>query len=282
MRPKLSEAISAALALILGVAAGRSVQSDPSDLTFMSVGQGDCTVFRTAGATVLIDVGPASADFDAGRQIVVPKLREMGVASVDWILLTHPDLDHVGGLKAVRAAFPRAKVAISAGFRTAPKMLESLRKSQIDESEVMWLHGVVTARIGPCKLAVDCPPVTNDEPDNDGCLFVKLTESEATAVLTGDAPIAVENALKSDLDWRAEILKVGHHGSRTSCGDAWLSAVRPEYAVVSCGLDNRYGHPNRETELRIGSEGARELRTDLQGDIRFDFDGKRFVLARPH
>ena len=277
---RLSLFLAGAIALA-SLAAGLGfgwLRSQPIDeIDFMDVGQGDCTVIRSQGAALLVDVGPASPTFDAGKLIVVPKLRQWGVDSVSLILLTHPDQDHVGGLPALMNRFPSAKVAISDQFRDNPKMLHVLTEAGVSPLDVIWLSKKQPGRLGDFTLTFDCPPYNNAEPDNDGCVFLKVSDGQASAVLTADAPSEIEDEMLPDADWSAQILKVGHHGSKFSCGEEWLRAVRPEFGVISCGQGNTYGDPSPLIEQRLAESNVREFRTDRQGDIRFAVTKGRFA-----
>jgi competence protein ComEC len=104
-----------------------------------------------------------------------------------------------------------------------------------------------------------------------------LVDGGGTAAFSGDAPISVERFVEGSGDWRSEILKAGHHGSRTASDESWIETVHPTYAVISVGRNNHYGHPNREVLDRLTQDGVTILRTDQDGDIEFDYDGKTFI-----
>ena len=244
----------------------------------MSVGQGDCTVFRTEGTTVMIDAGPNTHGFDAGSRIVVPKLRAMGVANVELLILTHPDSDHVGGVTSVLKAYPDTKIAISACFRENKEIRYDLQKWHISDDRVWWLSSVQVAMIGKFRLEIRCPQVAANGPANDGSVFVHLSHGDASAVMSGDAPVMAENQMAALSDWGSVILKAGHHGSRTSTGDRWLAAVRPKIAIISCGRDNSYGHPHRQVVDRLERANIQIMRTDVLGDIRFSARNGKFDL----
>ena len=248
-----------------------------ASLTFLNVGQGDCTVIRAGDATILVDAGPYFRGADAGEKIVLPKLRQMGVNSVNLVILTHPDADHVGGTGAIIRKFPNAKVAISHCYDENAEMLADLRKWGLESSRVWWLDAAQSVKIGDFQLDIRCPQVPKTAPSNNGSVFVKVSDDHASAVLTGDAPIESENLMLREEDWRAEVMKAGHHGSRTSTGDLWLSTVQPRFVVVSCGLENSYGHPHRAVVDKVIKAGATLCRTDKDGDIQFVFSDGHFV-----
>lgn len=259
--------LSLILSLLLSLA---GCQRHPARLIFLQVGQGDCAVFSTAGSTIMVDAGPREGGFDSGERIILPALRRLGIQSVDLILLSHPDLDHVGGLGAICRAMPNARVAASAEFRTWPSMIRSLKEAHIDPGDVVWLPRDSVAKLGRFQLRLYCPSMEGRENDNDGSMCVRISDGHQSAVLTGDAPSEIEEELAQHGNWRADILKAGHHGSRGSTSYPWLRAVGPRWVILSCGRDNRFGHPHKETMDRIREYGAEPLRTDQLGDIEFD------------
>lgn len=252
----------------------------PARLIFLQVGQGDCAVFSTAGTTMLIDAGPMDGSFDAGERIVIPALRRHGVDSVDLILVTHPDRDHIGGLGALHRAFPAASIVASAEFRAWPSMIESMKAAGVELGTVVWLPPDSTAKIGRFEVRMVCPSMDGRENDNDGSVCVRISDGRASAVLTGDAPSEVEDELIPRGDWKAQILKAGHHGSRGSTSTAWLRAVSPSWVIFSCGRDNRFGHPHLETIWRVTELGAKPLRTDRDGDLEFEATGNGWSLTK--
>jgi len=256
-------------------------QSSATRITFLSVGQGDCAVIQSDGRTVLVDAGPKSAHFDAGERIVLPKLRQLGVDQVDLILLSHPDMDHIGGTAAILRAYPDARVVVSAQFRNDAEMTSHVATLGIPASKISWIGSESAGQIGDLRLRLACPPFSAGQEENNGSMFVRVGRGGAWAVFSGDAPSAVENQMSLRGDWSAEVLKAGHHGSRTASGATWLHTVHPQCVVVSCGRDNSYGHPHKETLDRIAAAGASLARTDRDGDIAFELQGNRFVRVTP-
>jgi competence protein ComEC len=258
-----------ALASLVGALAALLPQ-EPTRLTFLSVGQGDCAVFQTSGHTVLIDVGPASKLSDGGKKIVVPDLRRMGIDSIDLILLSHPDMDHIGGLGAVLKSLHVGKIGLPMTFRDYQPLLQHLREAGCNGTEVVWLGPSQKVQVGDFTIEVDCPPWREGEPDNDGSEFVKLSGDKASAVFTGDADATTEAKMTLGHNWSAQVLKLGHHGSRTASSEAWLETVHPQWAIVSCGRNNTYGHPHPSVLNRVQQRGIKVARTDREGDIEFD------------
>jgi competence protein ComEC len=268
--------LPATACVIIGFWLGQT--HDPVDrITFLSVGQGDCAVIQSGDRAVLVDDGPSDPYWDAGERIVVPRLRELGVDRLDLILLSHPDSDHVGGTQAILKAHPEAKVAISSEFKTNSEMESHLAHWRLPKENILWLRSSTTGKIGNLDLQIYCPELPPGGESNDGSMFVKVGHGTESAVLTGDAPMQVESSVSEQGDWRASILKAGHHGSRTATGSTWLNAVGPKWVIISCGKNNRYGHPNAETVERIQHFGSSILRTDRLGDISFEWDRNRLT-----
>ncbi|RYG35643.1 MBL fold metallo-hydrolase [bacterium] len=243
---------------------------EEAKIAFLDVGQGDCIALRAGGRTVLIDSGPSA---DAGRRIVVPRLRELGWEPVSLVLISHPDRDHTAGLGEVMKRWPEAEIAASKQFAGA---------KDFDGFKVKWLATEGRFRLGSWTLDVVNPPLKEGAKDNDASMCLRFTDGKASAIFTGDAPIKTEDWLLAGHPWRADILKAGHHGSRTSTGVDLLAATKPAWVVFSCGKGNPYGHPTPQALKRSKEAGAQVWRTDTQGEADFVSRGGRFVLeSRP-
>lgn len=250
------------------------------ELTFLAVGQGDCTVFREGDYTVLIDAGPKKDKFDAGERIVLPALRAMGVRDIDLVLLSHPDSDHIGGLAAVARRLPIGKVVIPAHFRSHPDMVRGLAEAKIEEGQIVWMDRRTTSKIGEFQLVMDAPPWKSSRPDNDGSMFVWIGAGKSTAEFSGDAGLEAEAIMARRSGWGAQVMHVGHHGSMTASSNAWLTAVHPKIGVISCGRDNEYGHPHAQVLQRLTRAGTQILRTDRDGAITMRSTPDGFVADK--
>lgn len=258
-------------ACIGGVIWSQRPLSDVPRLTFLAVGQGDCTVWQDGDAVILIDAGPKSREgYDAGERIVLPKLRKMGVRDVSAIIITHPDSDHIGGLGALAKRFKDAKIVASAGFRDDEDMQWWLKEAEVDPARVVWIEDRTRIKLEHSSLEVAAPLITPGTSNNDGSLFVRIEHGQGSAVLTGDASMDTEEKMQRRLKWTGQVLKVGHHGSRTSTSEAFVRAVGPEWAVISCGRENRFDHPHPSVVEVLERQKVGLFRTDLQGDVSFD------------
>lgn len=250
-------------------------------LSFIAVGQGDSAVLQSGSHTVLIDVGPRTDTFDAGERIVVPELYRLGVDSIDVVLLSHPDSDHVGGLPAIAKRFRIGVVCIPEGFRHNADMLSWLSRARISPQNVFWLDGEADFSVDRFQVKIIAPPMELGVSDNEGSMFVRIDDGLASAVLTGDAGSATEDLMASkNLDWSAQLVKAGHHGSRWSTGTNWLRKTNPGLAIISVGRNNTYGHPSALVLSRLARAHVPYLRTDQHGTATFVVGNSGFELLR--
>jgi competence protein ComEC len=255
-----------------------------SDLrvTFLSVGEGDAAVVRFPGSRVmLIDAGGSFArGFDPGERIVAPFLWSRKIMHVDYLALSHPDLDHFGGFEFIVRNFSPTLFWMSgeahAGARFAALMDELARRrvslKHLDAASAPLNIGGVTLRcLGPE------PGVSGRR--NNVSMVLRLSYGPSSLLFAGDLEAAGERALiESRIDLRSSILKVPHHGSSTSSSAAFLGAVDPELAVVSLGYLNRYNFPSPEVIARYHEQGVEVLRTDENGAIEVDATRRRIRL----
>ncbi|MFQ5538124.1 MAG: DNA internalization-related competence protein ComEC/Rec2 [Gemmatimonadota bacterium] len=248
------------------------------ELLVMDVGQGDAIALRTpAGRWILVDAGPPPREGGTAR--VVSTLRRRGVRRLDALVLTHPDADHIGGAAAVLRSF-RVGAVIDPG-RAAGKAgyVELLREARrrgvpwrIAEAGETWrMDGVILEVLHPPPG--DAGPRQADFQGrgtaNDVSVVLQVRYGAFDALLTGDAPAAVERRLASRrLHPGLEVLKVGHHGSNTSTDSLLLARTRPAVALISVGRGNRFGHPAPAVLARLRRAGVEVRRTDREGHLR--------------
>jgi competence protein ComEC len=235
------------------------------------VGQGDAIALRSpAGRWLLVDAGVASDRYDAGARVVVPYLARRGVARLEGLIITHADADHMGGAASVIRALRPRWVADPAMAVPKAGYLALLRSTAA--GGVPW----VAARRGT-ELDVDGmvleflypAGVVASEDANDGSVVVRVVFGEFQALLTGDAPAAVELDLVRRYGRRleADVLKLGHHGSATSTSPELLGASGARLGLVSAGRGNRYGHPHPSVLARAEAAGLAIARTDRHGSL---------------
>ena len=270
---RAAAALAAAAALLVLPLAG-GVADHGLELAFLDVGQGDALAIRTpAGRWLLVDAGEADEGWDAGERRVLPFLRARGARRLEALVLTHPHADHVGGAPAVLRGLAVARLIEPGMAVGSPVYLEVLAAAEqrdvtwnaARQDRVLTADGIVLEFLWPDSQALAAP-----EDANDISAVVLLRYGEFTALLMGDAPAWVEERLASrygdGLD--VDVLKAGHHGSRTSTSEAFLARSRPELAVLSAGTRNRYGHPHAEVVARLARHGVAVARTDRDGTVR--------------
>ena len=245
---------------------------------FLDVGQGDAALLRTpAGRWILIDGGPRTPERDAGRRVVVPFLRRAGATAVTVVVATHGDADHLGGVPAVLEAFPPALVLEPGEPLGRPLYLEFL--SAVEASGAAWhparagdrfdIDGVILQVLSPDSAWMAQPVAVNEH----GVVLL-VTFGGTRLVFQADAGLPVEVRLAGRVGG-VDVLKVGHHGSRSATSGGWLDELRPGIAVISVGAHNNYGHPAPEVVARLTAHRVRVYRTDRDGTITYDTDGQR-------
>jgi len=238
-------------------------------LVFLDVGQGDATLVTwPSGRHWLVDAGPGARNEqgrDAGRDVILPAMRILGMKTLDAVVVSHPDFDHYGGLNSVALESPPSNLFVSMDTGMPPsKGFDSLR-AHLDR--MGWrFHAAgggqnLTYGDG-ARCEVVAPGVWRSVPRNQASLVLRFAYDTARALIPGDADsISEAYQVASGEGLRSQILHVGHHGSRHSSSLAWLRLVSPREAVLSYGKTNRYGHPNAEVLARLDSVGARAWRT---------------------
>ena len=247
----------------------------------LDVGQGDAIALRTPrGSWILIDAGPRWDGGDAARRRIIPWLRRRG-GEVALFILTHPHEDHVGGAPTLLQALPPRLWWEAAFVGTSPSYREAL--AMVARKRIPWRRVIPgdRYRLDGVELQVLAPSpawVQQQHNANETSVVIMATFGAHRFLFTGDAEGGAEAWLVAQADsLQADVLKVGHHGSRTSTSVALLEAVRPRVAVVSVGLGNRYGHPAPLTQHRLLAHRVPMLRTDLDGTVVLRSDGRRLT-----
>lgn len=239
-------------------------------LYFLNVGQGDSVLFVTPGGQeVLIDGGPGNK--------VIAELAEVLPfydKSIEMLILTHPDKDHMEGLVEVLKRYDVETVMFTGVFKKDALYDEFLREVAdakiviADADSDFEYSGVFFDVLYPFEQMVGSEPLSL----NDSSIALMVAYSSKLVLLTGDGEAQEENELiDSGVNLKADIFKAGHHGSKTSSSLAFLQKVRPEIVVIGVGKNNQYGHPHGETLENFAKVGVKVYRTDIDGRIEFEW-----------
>lgn len=279
MRQHTSFIFSACVLFLFALYSNLHISQDVLTIAFLDVGQGDAIFIETpSGKQMLIDGG-------AGRAVLseLSDVMPFFDRSIDVVINTHPDKDHIGGLPDVFENYNVALVIDPA----VPMEKASYEEYEKDITLEAARH--VVARRGQVLLFGDGVELQILFPDrdmsgvknaNDASVVTRLVYGETEVMLTGDAPESIEKYLVSlgGEKLKSDILKAGHHGSRTSTSKEFVAAVDPSYTIISAGKDNSYGHPHKEVIDTLVLASTTILRTYEEGTIVFESDGK--VLLR--
>ncbi|MBQ4064892.1 MAG: MBL fold metallo-hydrolase, partial [Clostridia bacterium] len=251
------------------------------DVHFIDVGQGDATLILTAdGDAALIDTGTSDS-----REYLVTYIQDLNVTSLDYLILTHPHADHIGGAAAILDAFAVEAVLMPDVTTNTKTFLNVLQKIDDEGCGVIVPEMNQVFSLGDARFTC-LGPVENYGNDelNDMSLVFRLDYGTTAFLFSGDAEKKSEKDMLDSLpmsSFSADVMKLGHHGSSTSNTDAFLNAISPSYAVASCGLNNEYGHPHTEILSALKKKSITLLRTDKNGSIVFTSDGDKVTLIRP-
>jgi competence protein ComEC len=252
-------------------------------LTFavLDVGQGDGLFIQgPTGIQVLVDAGPNTGAVLSQLSRVMP----FGDRTIDAAIETHPDADHMGGFIDVLERY-KVGAFITPGIAKRTTTTDALDRRVDAERAKIYVarRGMVLDLGGGAELDILYPDADVSGyggKANDGSIVARLVYGKTSVMLTGDAALSTESHLlqvSSSADLASSILKVGHHGSKTSTGDAFIRAVRPQVALISVGARNTYGHPAQEVLGRLSAAGVPVMRTDRHGAIVCTSDAAAFV-----
>lgn len=243
------------------------------EIHFLDVGQGACVLIKADGHAMLVDGGP-----DKKGTWVQRYLNRQGIEKLDYVIGTHYDADHVGGLDVALYKFECGTVLLpqyEKDTKSCRDVLEVLKNKQISP-----VHPQVgdCYRLGKGEFTIVAPGADFFEDENDYSIGLIYRYGDISILLTGDATgVSEKMMLDTGIDLKADVYFVGHHGSSSSSTTEFLAAVNPSVAVISCGKDNDYGHPHKSTLKRLQNAGAEVFRTDTQGTIILKSDGKTMI-----
>lgn len=278
LRIRLGVLISlSVVGILVWVPAGQTSSSVGENLQvrFLDVGQGDAIQIITPdGYEALIDGGPTASVL---RELVVG--RSFFDKSIDVVIATHPDTDHIGGLVDVLERYQVDYIVETNNQSETPASNAYEKAVENEQAKIVIARAGQVIQLGASTTIKILSPNgdTSNWKSNVASIVVQVSYGDIDFMLTGDAPSTIEDYIVDEYGTalESEVLKLGHHGSDTSSSEKFLEAVRPEFAVVSAGADNRYGHPRAEVIERATAVGAEVVSTIDSGTITFATDGVR-------
>ena len=242
---------------------------------FIDVGQGDAALIRTAEGNILVDAGTGASE-DRLRAY----LDNLGIKEIRYAIFSHPDEDHIGGADMILREYDVEQVILPPVKPNTEVFASMMKAAEASGSEILWATPSTTLILGGVTCSILAPLRTDYEGTNNGGIVLRVDYGNTSALFMGDAEQVVEEELVAHYGSAAgglldcDLIKVGHHGSDTSSGEAFLQAVTPDYGVISCGAGNPYGHPTPSVLDAYRTVGATLYRTDLKGSIVFTSTGE--------
>ena len=245
------------------------------EVHFINVGQGDAILVKAPGGkTMLVDGGPSSS----GKELVA-YLKAKGVTKLDYVVATHPDADHIGGLINVLNSFKISNFIDSGKAHTSETYYKML--NLIDKKNIKFhiAQNLKTYQLDP-KMTMRVLHVNPKAADNnDASIVLKLTYNQNSFLLMGDASTKIEEQISSKYNVQSTVLKAGHHGSDTSSSAKFISRVKPKIAILSYGKNNSYGHPHAAVKKRLSNVGAKTYETAKHCNIIVKSTGKKYTVS---
>lgn len=241
---------------------------------FIDVGQADSILITQGNHNMLIDAGTNEA-----AEIVVDYLNENNVKDLEYVIGTHPHEDHIGGLDNVINKFNITTLLLPK-VTSNTKTFKDVVKSASNKNLKLTVPKVGSKyKLGEATFEILAPNSENYDSTNNYSIVIKLTYGKNKFLFTGDAETISENEILSNgVDIRADLLKIGHHGSYTSTSDDFLQAINPKYAVICVGKDNKYNHPVKSVMERLKKNNIDVYRTDELGNIIVTSDGENITF----
>lgn len=241
---------------------------------YIDVGQGDSILIQSGEKNMLIDTGT-----NESQEYLIRYLKKQNVKEINYMVLTHPHEDHIGGANKVIKKFKIDKVymnSITTNTRTFRDLIYAMRDKGLKANEVQQ----DSFNLGKAKCDIYGPLGTVAGDMNTYSIIVKVTYGENKFLFTGDTQSVNESEMiNKGYDLSCDVLKVAHHGSRTSSSDEFLNYINPKYAVISCGKHNDYGHPHKQTVEKLKKRHIPLYRTDENGTIICISDGKKIKFS---
>ena len=258
--------------------ASNIVSGDNAEIHYLDVGQGDAIYIKVNGQNILIDAGPRDESDN-----LVSQLKDLKVDSLDMVIASHPHEDHIGGMVKVFNNFDVKGFympQVTHTTKTFANMIDAVNKAGL---KIQTLKTGMSIDLGQgAEFKIFSPINSSYDELNDYSPIMKFIYGNTSFMFTADAEVLAEKEVLNKYqaaDLKADVLKVGHHGSTTSTCDEFLNAVNPEAAVISVGAGNSYGHPHKEIMNKLESKKINIYRTDTLGQITITSDGTNINIS---
>lgn len=256
------------ISLIFLINNGRIVNNEVS---ILDVGQGDSSLIRLKNKNILIDTG-GNINYDISKNILIPYFKSVGIKKIDYLVLTHGDYDHMGEAINLVENFKVEKVIFNCGLYND---LENELIEVLDKKKIKYYSCIKELNIDNNKLYFLQTKEYDNENDNSNVIYSELNVYKF--MFMGDASVTTEKEIMNKYNLPdIDVLKVGHHGSKTSSSKEFINVINPEYSIISVGKNNRYGHPNKEVLENL--ENSKIYRTDLDGSIMFKIKNNKLKI----
>ncbi|AKA70799.1 ComEC/Rec2 family competence protein [Clostridium scatologenes] len=243
-------------------------------VNYIDIGQGDSQLIQVNGKNLLIDAGP-----NESIDKLMNYLSKQNIKKLDYVIATHPDEDHIGGMSSVIKKYDIGEFYAPkklTNTRTFENMVTALKSKNLKINAGKAGMNLNLGKNVTCQMLA--PNNDKYKDTNNYSIVVKITYGESKFLFTGDAEkISETEMLSKNFDLSADVLKVGHHGSSSSSSKEFLDKVNPKIAIISCGKNNKYGHPHHEILTQLKNRKVQIYRTDVDGSIVLLSDGKKIA-----
>lgn len=261
----------------LNVVGDSSLSDYPVSVHFIDVGQGNCTLVTSDFGNIMIDCGEVDQ-----RDTLIDYLDNFRIKKIDYLIATHPHSDHIGGMSSVinhceigKFFMPEVDESDIPTTDCYESLLLALDKQNVNSS---YMKSGDCFSLGEIKCSALAPVTTIKGNLNSMSIVLKIEYKNTSFLITGDAESDEEKTiLDSGANLKSNVMLIGHHGSKSSTSNDFLKAVSPDVAVISCGHDNKYGHPHKQTLTKLNKLSIPYYRTDTDSTVIFSSDGNRII-----
>jgi competence protein ComEC len=243
-------------------------------VNYIDVGQGDSELIQVNGKNILIDAGPNDS-----IDKLMNYLSKQNIKKLDYVIATHPDEDHIGGMSSVIKKYDIGEFYAPKKLTTTQTFENMVKALKTKDIKINPGKSGMSLDLGKNVICEMLAPNNDKYKDtNNYSIVIKITYGQSKFLFTGDAEkISEKEMLDKNLDLSSDVLKVGHHGSSSSSSKEFLDKVNPKIAIISCGKNNKYGHPHHETITELKNRKVQIYRTDVDGSIVLISDGKKIA-----